>query len=163
MVDHLAALGRKRLIHIAGPQGNIDADERSEAVREACAELGLQCEIIHGDFDEESGARAIGQLLDRGSRFDAVFAANDNMAIGALSALRARGRSVPGDVAVAGFDDIPLARHLGLTTVRVRIDELGERALARLLASMERADQGGEEFHTPELVIRSTTEPSGRS
>ena len=162
VVDHLVALGRKRLIHIAGPQGNIDADERAAAVRDACAAHGVQCEIMHGDFEEESGGGAIAELLDDGSRFDAVFAANDNMAIGALAALRARGLSVPADVAVAGFDDIPLARHLGLTTVRVRIDELGERALARLLASMEGAGEVGDEFHRPELVIRSTTEAGER-
>jgi LacI family transcriptional regulator len=62
------------------------------------------------------------------------------------------------DVAVAGFDDIPLARHLGLTTVRVRIAELGERALVRLLASIGREDLAGDELHAPELVVRSTTE-----
>ena len=63
-----------------------------------------------------------------------MFAANDMMAIGALQALRQRRRSTcPDDVAVAGFDDVPLARHLGLTTVRVRIAELGERAVERLV------------------------------
>jgi LacI family transcriptional regulator len=159
VVDHLITLGRKRLIHIAGPQGNIDADERSAAVREACLAHGVEGEVVHGDFEEESGAEAIVQLLDGGQGFDAVFAANDNMAIGALAALRLRGLRVPEDVAVAGFDDIPLARHLGLTTVRVRIDELGERALARLIASMGKDDSGRDEFHTPELVIRSTTDP----
>ena len=160
VVDHLAALGRKRVIHIAGPHGNIDADERAAAFRDACIAHQLDCEVMRGNFEEESGAKAVLQLLDGGHRFDALFAANDNMAIGALLALRARGLAVPGDVAVAGFDDIPLARHLGLTTVRVRIDELGERALARLVSSIERSDGGGGELHAPELMIRATTDPS---
>jgi LacI family transcriptional regulator len=163
VVDHLVALGRKRLIHISGPRGNIDAEERSSAFREACAAHAIEGVVMHGDFEEESGSRAIVQLLGERKSFDAVFAANDNMAIGALVALRSRGLSVPEDVAVAGFDDIPLARHLGLTTVRVRIDELGARALTRLVASMAQADDGGDEFHAPELVIRSTTVAAGEN
>jgi len=162
VVDHLVALGRRRLIHVAGPRGNIDADERATAFRDACVERGIDCETMRGDFEESSGEQAILELLDRGHRFDAVFASNDNMAIGALAALRARRVSVPGEVAVAGFDDIPLARHLGLTTVRVRIDELGQRAIARLLDSMGQADSGGDERHAPELVVRATTDPDAR-
>ncbi|HLO18914.1 MAG TPA: LacI family DNA-binding transcriptional regulator [Sphingomicrobium sp.] len=157
VVDHLAALGRKRLVHIAGPTGNIDADERAAAFRDACAARGLNCETLHGDFEQASGERAVAKLIESGRRFDAVFAGNDNMAIGALQALQGAGICVPTDVAVVGFDDIPLARHLGLTTVRVRIAELGERALARLFSSMSNGDGGGEELHAPELVIRSTT------
>lgn len=159
VVDHLVALGRKRLVHIAGPKGNIDADERAEAFRDACAARGVDCETMRGDFEERSGEQAVLELLDGGHRFDALFAANDNMAIGALAALRSRGVFVPGDVAVAGFDDIPLARHLGLTTVRVRIDELGEQAVARLVESMTKADPGGDERHAPELIVRGTTDP----
>ena len=78
------------------------------------------------------------------------------------TALRSRGVSVPGEVAVAGFDDIPLARHVGLTTVQVRIDELGERALARLLSSIGQADGGGDELHAPALVVRGTTDPGAQ-
>jgi LacI family transcriptional regulator len=163
VVEHLVGLGRKRLVHIAGPEGNIDAEERAAAFREACAARGVDCEVLRGDFEEESGARAAAQLIENGHRFDALFAANDNMAIGALDALRKAGLSVPGEVAVAGFDDIPLAHHLGLTTVRVRIAELGERALARLLASLGKDDSGDDELHAPELVIRSTTDPDARS
>src|SRR5206468_11206722 len=114
--------------------------------------------VVAGDFEMESGEAAIRRLLAEGMRFDAVFAANDNMAIGALEALRAAGTSVPQEVAVVGFDDIPLARHLGMTTVRVRIAELGQRALARLLSSLGREDGGGDELHAPELVVRLTSD-----
>jgi len=64
---------------------------------------------------------------------------------------------VAGDVAVAGFDDIPLARHIGLTTVRVRIAELGERAIARLRTTLGGRPDHSDELHAPELVVRSTT------
>ena len=157
VVEHFAALGRRRLVHIAGPEGNVDADERAAAFRTACSERGLQCELLRGDFEEESGEAAVAQLLRAGQRFDAVFAGNDNMAIGALQALRSAGVAVPRDVAVVGFDDIPLARHLGLSTVRVRIPELGERAVTRLLGAMESGDAGGDELHAPQLVVRSTS------
>lgn len=163
VVDHLASLGRKRLIHIAGPAGNIDAQQRAEAFREAASARGLSFEIVDGNFEEESGHRAIASLLRSGADFDAVFAANDNMAIGAIQALRETGLQVPEDVAVAGFDDIPLARHLGLTTVRVRIAELGERAISRLIALLGGLDERADELHAPEIVIRATTDPKAAS
>ena len=158
VVEHLPSLGRKRLVHIAGPADNIDAQEREAAFREAVAAHGLEGRIVGGDFEMESGEAAIRRLLAEAIEFDAVFAANDNMAIGTLEALRAAGKRVPEEVAVVGFDDIPLARHMGITTVRVRIAELGERALQRLVDGFSK-DQGGDELHAPELVIRSTTDP----
>lgn len=161
VVDHLAGLGRKRLVHIAGPADNIDAQEREGAFRAATTAHGLEGRVVAGNFDMESGEAAIRQLLAGGIPFDAVFAANDNMAIGALEALRAAGKTVPGDVALVGFDDIPLALHLGVTTIRVRISELGERALQRLVDSFGK-DGGGDELHAPELVVRSTTDPEAK-
>ena len=158
VVDHLASIGRRRLVHIAGPSTNVDAQVRESAFRAAVAEHGLIGDVVGGDFEMASGEAAIRELLDRGASFDAVFAGNDNMAIGALEALRSAGKSVPGEISVVGFDDIPLARHLGITTVRVRIAELGERALQRLVDGFVK-DAGGDELHAPELVIRSTTQP----
>jgi LacI family transcriptional regulator len=114
-------------------------------------------QVVPGDFYEGSGERAVKTLLDKGVQFDAIFAANDNMAIGAVEALRRAGLRVPEDVAVAGFDDIPLAKHLGLTTVRVRIAELGQHALQRLLQMLSGVDTGGDELHQPELIVRATT------
>lgn len=157
VVAHLASIGCKRLVHIGGPEENIDARERADACQDAARQLGLECVVVCGDFEEESGEAAIRSLLAAKQEFDAVFAANDNMAIGAIQALRAAGLRVPQDVAVAGFDDIPLARHLGLTTVRVRIAELGERALAALIADMNEERTPTDELHAPELVVRSTT------
>ena len=159
VIEHFAQIGRERIVHIAGPAGNIDAQERAAAARAAAKKHGLELIVVQGDFEEESGAAAVATLREKGARFDAIFAANDNMAIGALEALRRAGVRVPQDVAVAGFDDIPLARHLGVTTVRVRIAELGERALTRLLDELARGNSGGDELHAPELVVRSTSVP----
>ena len=160
VAEHLLALGRRRIVHISGPAGNIDAQERAAAFRKAIAGAeGVELVMLEGDFYEEGGLQAVRRLLHEGSEFDAIFAANDNMAMGALIALREARLRVPEDVAVAGFDDIPLAKHLGLTTVRVRIAELGERALERLIAILANRDGGGDELHAPELVVRSSTDP----
>ena len=157
---HFIELGRNRIVHISGPRDNLDAEERADAFRRALDGSGVQLEVINGDFSEESGEDSIRTLIASGTSFDAVFAANDMMASGALQALRDAGLAVPGEVAVSGFDDIPLARHIGLTTVRVRIAELGQRAIVRLLSIIE-GDQGasGQELHSPELIVRTTTLP----
>jgi LacI family transcriptional regulator len=123
----------------------------------------MQLEIVQGDFEEQSGQAAVRALLGEGRAFDAVFAANDMMALGALRALQTGGRKVPDEVAVAGFDDIPLARLLGLTTVRVRIADLGQRSLTRLIGMLEGASGGGDELHEPELVVRGTTDAEARA
>ena len=159
VAEQFLALGRKRIVHIAGALGNIDAKERAEAFTKALKGTGAKLEVVQGDFTEASGESAIQSLIKSEATFDAVFAANDMMASGAMQALRRAGLSVPGDVAVAGFDDIPLASHIGLTTVRVRIAELGERALDRLLSLIGGEQQEAAEMHPPELIVRSTTDP----
>ena len=159
VAEHLLATGRRRIVHVAGPRGNIDAEERAAAFTQALGrDPDVQSTIIQGDFYEESGSAAVTALIEANQAFDAIFAGNDMMAIGALEALRDRGLKVPEDVAVAGFDDVPLASHLELTTVRVRIADLGERAIERLVRMLEGEEDGiGEEMHKPELVIRGST------
>src|SRR5688500_1252106 len=162
VVSHLAALRRKHIVHLAGPHDNLDAQERSAAFLQAIVDYCPRGEatVVPGDFTEEAGADAVRRLLADGEQFDALFAANDMMAVGALQALRAVGLRVPEDVAVAGFDDIPLARHLELTTVRARVAELGERAIERLVRMLGGADaEPGQELHSTELVVRRTTDP----
>lgn len=141
MVRHLAALGHRRIAVIRGADYNYDAAERLRGYRHAVADLGLAAEPrleLPGDFSEASGYEAVRRLLAAGTRPTAVFAANDCMAFGALSALREAGLRVPTDVAVAGFDDIPMARyvHPALTSVHVDIAELGRRATERLLDAL---------------------------
>jgi len=158
VAEHLLELGRRRFIHIAGPVGNADAAERAEAFAAAlAAQDEALLETVQGDFSEESGEAAVAALLGAGHRFDAIFAANDNMALGALQALRAAGLATPRDVAVVGFDDIPLSRHLGLTTVRVRIADLGRRALTALIDGIEHGAIPFHMVHPVELVVRDTT------
>ena len=122
-----------------------------------------QCDAleVQGDFSEASGYRAAAELLQRNPRPTAVFAANDYMAIGLIGALRDTPMRVPGEVAVTGFDDIPISQYLTppLTTVRVNAYELGERAVQRLLPRLHA--QRGAAASPPEvlptrLIIRSS-------
>ncbi|NYT42851.1 LacI family DNA-binding transcriptional regulator [Sphingomonas sp. R-74633] len=160
MVAHLHANGYRHIVHIAGPEGNVDAQERAQGYRDACARLGLPPRIIAGDFNEETGESAAAEILASSTLTDAVFAANDMMAIGCLYGLRTGGKRVPEDIAVAGFDDVPLARYLSLSTMRVNVAEMGARAVSRLIDMLEGRDQvRASETQIPELVTRATTAP----
>lgn len=141
MMRHLMASGRRRIAFIAGPACNFDAAERLRGYRDALAELlpGVAEQVLPGRFDEASGMEAGTALLAAGSRPDAVFAANDTMALGCLFAFNQAGVRVPQDIALAGFDDVPVARfvHPPLTTMRISIAELGANALRRLLQDIQ--------------------------
>jgi LacI family transcriptional regulator len=156
ILDHLKAIGRQNIVHIAGPSDNVDAQQRRDAFRSAVGKR--KSVVVAGDYSEESGIAAVRKLLDGGIEFDAIFAANDMMAIGAIEELRERGIDVPAAVAVAGFDDVPLARHLGLTTARIRIDELGAHAIARLIDIIDQGEESTVQgLHAPELIVRAST------
>jgi LacI family transcriptional regulator len=173
MTRHLLSIGHARIGFIAGAARNHEASERERghhaALREARVAIDPTLEV-RGDFSEDGGWRGTRELLARVPRPSVIFAANDAMAVGALSALREAGIAVPDEVAVAGFDDIPVARFLNppLTTVRVGIAALGERAAALVLAALaERSPPGAEPRRAvlpAELVIRdSCGAPAGRS
>lgn len=160
MVAHLVATGRHRIVHIAGPEGNIDADERAVAFRASIARHlpGTDPVVRPGNFAEDAGEAVARAIASGEIACDAVFAANDMMALGCLQGLRTAGIDVPGQVAVTGFDDIPLARYLGVTTMRVRIAELGEQAIGRVINVLE--GEGADnraELHQAELVVRATS------
>lgn len=159
MVDHLVAAGRRAIVHIAGPAGNIDAEERRRGYAEAMARAGLRPHVVEGTFEQVSGAAAAQALLAGAERCDAIFAANDMMAIGALVALREAGVPVPGEIAVAGFDDVPLAQLVSpaLTTLRVGIAEAGARAIVRLAGLIDGGTDHSVEEMVPKLMVRDST------
>lgn len=168
MTRHLVDSGYRRIAFIAGPDNNFDAHERLRGYRDALAETlpGSEPWILAGDFDEASGHRAGLGLLAAEQRPDAVFAANDMMALGCLFAFNQAGLQVPEDIALAGFDDIPLARyvHPALTTMRVDITALGGRALRTLLErSGTGAHQVPQPLSAPELIVRESTAAPARS
>ncbi|MGW1226822.1 LacI family DNA-binding transcriptional regulator [Streptomyces sp. NPDC001515] len=141
-VRHLVSLGRRTVAHIAGPRDQTSALDRLDGYTDVLSGADPAL-IAEGDFTEEGGARAMARLLERVPELDAVFAANDLMAAGALRVLRAGGRRVPQDVALVGFDDmesVAEATDPPLTTVRQDVVGMG-RLMVRLL--MERLDGGG--------------------
>ncbi|WP_101925437.1 MULTISPECIES: LacI family DNA-binding transcriptional regulator [Luteimonas] len=162
MTRHLIAAGYRRIAFIAGPEDNDDARERLRGYRDGLDEAGAGLEpwVLPGRFDEDSGHQAGQALLAADARPDAIFAANDMMAIGCLYALGRGGLKTPDEVAVVGFDDIPLARyvHPALTTMRVDIAELGARAIKTLLdieAAPAASVPGAMSLQT-ELVVRDS-------
>ncbi|KRF01215.1 LacI family transcriptional regulator [Frateuria sp. Soil773] len=169
VMEHLLASGRRRIAFIRGPAANHDVAEREQAYREALAAHlpGAEAQVWPGDFSEQSGHAAGQALLAQASRPDAVFAANDMMAIGCMSALREAGVRVPDDIAVAGFDDVPMARYVtpALTTVRVRIAELGAQALGMLDEQLESAGPVPFAHHRVqvELMVRESTVRPGHA
>ncbi|MEN1957195.1 LacI family DNA-binding transcriptional regulator [Luteimonas changyuni] len=166
MVRHLVASGHRRIAFVSGPADNHDARERRRGYEdELAASLpGSTPHVLEGDFSEASGLHAAGRLLAGASRPDAVFAANDAMAVGCMRGLVDAGVAVPADIALAGFDDIPLARHLqpALTTMRVDIAELGGRALEALLEHLLTGSGAAEPAAapaalSPRLIVRAST------
>lgn len=170
VVDHLLGLGHRRIAILKGPPGNVDAEERLRGYRKAIREAGLRPNAaleFQGDFTESSGYAAATRLLALEPRPTAVFASNDYMAIGLLSALRDAGVEVPRGMAVAGFDDIAISQYLSppLTTVRVDAYELGERAVrlwttagksAAARAERPTNGRGGKELLPATLVVRGS-------
>ena len=163
MTDHLLQLGHRRIAFIRGAACNVDAEERHRGFRSALRAAGVEHRADwepRGNFTESGGYRAAQALLGLAERPTAVFAANDSMAIGALCAMREAGVGVPDEVAVAGFDDIPIARFTSplLTSVHVPICRLGERAAERLVhaISHEQRPRRRRETLPTTLVVRQS-------
>lgn len=145
VVRHLHSIGHKHIAFISGPPHNADAEQRRRGFRTETRAAGTDAAEVSGFFTEESGHVAGQQILALRPRPTAVFAANDSMAIGALSAFREAGLHVPQDIALVGFDDIPIARFLtpALTTVHVDIAELGRRAVTHVVGALESGNGDG--------------------
>lgn len=156
--EHLVALGRRRIATIAGPVDSHAAVARLEGVTDALSVADLDPTLVeHDDFTRDGGARAMERLLRRDPTIDAVTAASDNMAAGALQTLREHGRRVPQDVAVVGFDDLPVAQMAqpALTTVQQPIRSLGHE-MARILLAVVEGEATSSLLLPTRLVVRES-------
>lgn len=155
-VEHLVDRGARRIVHVAGPQDWNDALLRREGYEEACRAAGIEPTVLHADSWE---AAAAGPLIDElPPDTDAIFAANDQLALRCLQGLQRSGRSVPGDVRVVGFDDAPGADSYlpPLTTIRQDFKTVGERAAAALGQLLDGGHPAAE-LIVPTLVVREST------
>ena len=154
--------GFERIAYVGGPQNNQDAQERFEAYASTLRECGLAVDqqlVFHGDFSYAAGATAVGVLLrERGVVFEALIAANDNMALGAMRAFQSLGKKVPRDMAIAGFDDSEIAVHAAppLTTVSQSFQEQGSTAAHLLLDRIEGKDVPARTLLPSRVVVRES-------
>lgn len=162
-VEHLVARGRTRLAVVTGPQDMSSGVDRLAGARDAWRAAGLlddDVRVVEGDYSERSGEAAARQLLASGAPPpDAVFAASDLMAIGALRVLRSAGLRVPDDVALVGFDDAPVCRHTDpeLSTVRQPVEEMGAVMADLLLTRLNGGEVAPETVLPTELVVRASS------
>jgi DNA-binding LacI/PurR family transcriptional regulator len=159
--EHLLQLGHATVWHLAGPATSYAAAARERGWRAALEAAGVVAPpVVRGDWSSASGFE-IGATLAARPDVGAVFAANDQMALGMLRALAEACRRVPDEVSVVGFDDVPDAAQYSppLTTVRQDFDELGERAVAALVASIDTQPPASRVTVPTALVVRSSTAP----
>ncbi|MGW3999452.1 LacI family DNA-binding transcriptional regulator [Amycolatopsis sp. NPDC004772] len=160
--SHLLSLGHSTVWHIAGPPQSYSAERRRKSWQATLERAGrFVPPVAVGDWSPESGYQA-GLRLAADPEVTAVFAANDQMALGVLRALHETGRAVPASVSVVGFDDMEESAHFWppLTTIRQSFEAVGRHAVKALLAEIETGTEAGEPVLLPtELIIRSSTAP----
>ena len=166
-VEHLLATGRRRVVHITGPEHHHSARVRTAATGSALAAADLRLVVppMFGEWSEAWGRQAADMLVAGGGGFDAVFCGSDQIARGAVDALRSAGRLVPDDVAVVGFDNwdvMALGCQPSLTSVDMDLEGLGRAAAELLLAAIAGEPNAGHHVRPCRLVVRESTAVSSR-
>jgi DNA-binding LacI/PurR family transcriptional regulator len=157
--EHLISLGHKNIVHVAGPSGWFDSAPRIAGYEDAMKTAKIQSKVIPGDWTVPTGYE-IGKNLELDkSKVTAIFAANDQLALGLMRALRQRGYAVPERVSIIGFDDVPEAAYYEppLTTMRPDFAELGRVAMEMMLGRINRETTLAADTLVPELIIREST------
>lgn len=162
--EHLARLGHTRIAYVSGPAKFLSAAERRKGFEAGLAGLGLALDpryTVEGAYTYDSGLEAGRRLLALGPPPTAVFAGNDEMALGVYRAAREAGLNIPRDLSVTGFDDSQLAARAypALTTVRLPIRDMGRLAAQRLVQKITGRRSSAAGVDAPTLVVRSSTAP----
>jgi DNA-binding LacI/PurR family transcriptional regulator len=160
--EHLLSLGHRQVWHIAGPETSFSAAHRADSWEQTLRAAGVTPPpLLRGDWTSESGYQH-GLTLGQRDDVTAIFAANDEMALGALRALHQLGRAVPGDVSIVGFDDMDVAANFWppLTTVRQNFATVGRLSIQKLLAQVSDPTTAADTTIVPtDLIIRESTAP----
>jgi DNA-binding LacI/PurR family transcriptional regulator len=163
--EHLLSLGHRQVWHIAGPSGSFSAAHRVESWQQTLLAAGITPpDVLLGDWTTESGYRH-GLTLGKRPEVTAIFAANDQMALGAMRALHELGRDIPGDVSVVGFDDMEEAHSFWppLTTVHQDFTAVGRLSLQRLIHKVDNPNSTNDRVTVPtRLVVRESTGPAAQ-
>ena len=165
MIEHLFERGHRRIGIVTGPTGNYDSEQRMVGCKRAMARLGLTLEgrwVLPGDFTLESGINGARQCLDaravgRGDLPDAFFCLNDLMGIGMMTEFQRAGLTVPGDVALAGYDNIETSAHLALTSVASPMRLMGQIAARWAIDVAEKGERPGSHNLQVRLVVRNSS------
>ncbi len=165
MVEHLVALGHRRIAHVIGHPAHGASQWRLDGYRRGLARAGIPINPafeVQGEFSFESGVAAARQLLDLDPMPSAIFAANDDMAAGVIFVAHERGLRLPDDLSVSGFDDTPLSRQLfpALTTIHQPTREMGRLATIGLIAHIKEPKATGTIRVTHTLKVRQSTGPA---
>lgn len=163
-IEHLIACGRTRIAHITGDPGYGASRERAQGAAAALADAGLPLigEVFYGAWSEGWGRAAAAMLLERHPEIDAVFCGSDLVARGVIDTLRDRGRDIPSDIAVIGFDNwevLSTNARPPLTSIDMDLKELGRTAAHALFEALDGSPRSGIEAQPCRLVIRSSTAP----
>jgi LacI family transcriptional regulator len=162
IVEHVIQThNRRRIVFLRGPEGNEDSEWRERGYHEALQANGIPFDpslVAMGGFNEEEAQIALQELLIEGVEFDAVFGGDDDTAAGVISALIHAGKRVPQDVAVVGFDDLPIARYLRptLTTVRAPIEQVGREGVRQLVRLIRGQQAEALVMMRTELIVRES-------
>jgi len=161
-IEHLIACGRTRIAHISGDPGYGASRDRAEGALAALADAGLELvgEVWYGAWSEGWGRAAAAMLLDRHPDVDAIFCGSDQVARGVMDTLRERGRRIPDDVAVMGFDNweiLAAGARPPLTSIDMNLEEVGRAAARALFAALDGSPRSGVEAWPCRVVIRGST------
>ncbi|MGO4382292.1 LacI family DNA-binding transcriptional regulator [Pseudoduganella sp. RAF53_2] len=165
-VEHLVSLGHRRIGFIGGNPGTGQSAERERGYLDGLQEAGLPHDpalMVNGAFAQSGGFSATEKLLALEPRPTAIFAANDEMAFGAMDAINSKGLKVPADISVIGFDDIPTSSYVfpTLTTMRQPFKDMAVRAVSEVVALIEGREPAAARIAFPvELVVRNSTGPA---
>jgi DNA-binding LacI/PurR family transcriptional regulator len=155
---HLIELGHKKILHVLGPQTSSEAQNRRRGYEQAMKEAKLEPAMVQGDWTAETGFRLGIELNLELTGYTGIFTANDQLSLGMLKAFNMRGVSVPSDVSLVGFDDIPESPYFNppLTTIRQDFNQLGEVAIELLLSDLAGTKRKKFETVKPSLIVRDS-------
>lgn len=165
-INHLAECGCRKLVHITGPQNSCMVQLRLSACLDTAKENRITVAVADGDFSPRSGYHSMKKVIESGSDFDGVFAANDQMAVGAIYALEESGCRIPDDVKVVGFDNTFVASIISpaLTTIDVPKHQMGVAAAQQLINRIEKIDSPVSVTELPvKLVVRQSTQSQAQT